>query len=150
MFCLQFPNLTALDLLWCEHQQEGNVDQDVGDCDNREAQGDRPGRHLQGKDDVHSTIRKSSSDFSCPQCQQEFPAILHRPSSRRRWHRHSPTDSWTLQKMPTGGKLVAFDFSSHLKWRRVAGAKGDHSSNYDGLNQKCERILLLHQEHPSL
>ena len=39
-----FSNLTALDLLWCEYQQECNVYKDVGDCDNREAQDDRPRR----------------------------------------------------------------------------------------------------------
>jgi len=35
-------HLAALDLLWCENQQEGNVDQDVGDCDDGETQDDRP------------------------------------------------------------------------------------------------------------
>ena len=30
----KIPNLAALDLLWCENQQEGNVDQDVGDGHN--------------------------------------------------------------------------------------------------------------------
>ena len=44
-FLSSISNLAALDLLWCENQQEGNVDQDVGDCDDGETQDDRPGRH---------------------------------------------------------------------------------------------------------